>query len=210
MEERFIYIILTATQTRFARCIRYFGGLTYNHASVALDSELTKMYSFARPQQYSFFKGKLVRETLDRFTLGNRYKVPSMVFRIPVTEKQFHHIRHIIHKIYEDPEFMYNLLSVLSYPVTKGFSTYKAFSCTEFTGYILKYVGFPLSEKLWQYRPDDFIDILEDYSVFKGNLADYMTVKTKSKHYFMSVSLYLFFSNLKAALRIIGRTTVFR
>lgn len=206
MDQKAIYIVLTTTRTKFAGCIRFFGGTKYNHASVSLDPELTKMYSFARPQQYSFFKGRLVRETLDRFTLGGRYRVPCVVFRIPVTDKQYIRVSGAMRRIYKDPEYMYNLLSVLSYPVTRGFSTYKAFSCIEFTAYILKYLGIPLSDKLWEYKPDDLLDILADFAVFKGDLAEYMTVKTKSRDYFCPVSPYMFFSNLKAAVKIILRT----
>jgi hypothetical protein len=210
MRDKAIYIVLTATQTNFARCIRYFGRTKYNHASVSLDEGLTRMYSFARPQKYSFFKGRCVRETLDRFTMREGRSVPAVIFRIPVTAYEHRRIKKFIRRIYNDKEYMYNLISVISYPLTHGFPTYKALSCTEFTSLVLKKMGFPMPYKPWSYKPDDLISILGEYTIYKGDLSDYMTDEIKSRNFFEEISFDMFISNLTAAARIILRTAINR
>lgn len=201
-----IYIVISKTQTKFARCIRRIGHLEYNHSALGLDADLNEFYAFSRPQHRAIFLGRLVRETLDRYTLNKKRPVPVVVFRLPISFEQHEYLHKTIQKISCDPEYMYNLFSVLMFPFTHGFATYKAYNCTEFVAHMLKELNFPLHKPAYQYRPDDFMKILEEYIIFTGDIRDYMRCTAKDEQYFEPYNLQMMCQNFIALLRIIKRT----
>lgn len=206
MSIQYIYIVISRTQTRFARCIRLFGGIKYNHTAISLDQELQEMYAFARPQHNAIFLGRLVRETLDRYTLRKNNSVPAVVFRLPVSLEEYENVRNLIEQISGDSEYMYNLFSVLTYPVFRGFSTYKAFNCTEFAAYVLKQLNYPLELPAYRYKPDDLLEIFQEQIVYEGDLRTYMADHEKDDGYFAPFTWKLVYQNLCAMVKIAART----
>ena len=124
-----IYIVISKTCTNFGKTIRTVGRVRYNHASIALDEGLRELYSFGRQKHAALLTGKLVRENISRFTLDKVSNVDITVFKVPVTDEQYDDLTEFIRTVYEDREYLYNLFSVLTYPLTKGLSVYKAFTC---------------------------------------------------------------------------------
>ncbi|MCD8124521.1 MAG: hypothetical protein LUE23_05720 [Lachnospiraceae bacterium] len=100
--------------------IRLVGRQTYNHAAVSLDGDLEHLYAFARPQQDAIFLGHLVRESLERYTLRQSDPVPVVILRIPISQEGYDWVTRRITQMVDNTEYMYNLLSVLFYPVTGG------------------------------------------------------------------------------------------
>lgn len=193
-----IYIVISQTETGFARTIRKFGHVRYNHASIALDKELYQMYGFARTEQYGYLCARLVRETTDRFMVGATDGIPVVIFEIPVTDIQYKWVKNEINRIKEDPSYRYNLFSVLSYPVIKGFSSYKSFTCIEFVLYILQELGKDFDEPISKYTPDQFLEMFNGYICYEGDLLKYMPVYTRSDDYFNPVSFKLLKASVKA------------
>lgn len=206
MNQRYIYIVITRTQTKFAKSIRILGRMKYNHASIGLDADLKELYAFSRPSHGAIFQGRLVRETLNRYTLKKDCVVPVAVFQLPVTDEQYHHIHQYVDAVYNDPEYIYNLFCVLTYPFTHGFPIRKAFNCSEFVAHILKGNGFALKLPEYRYRPDDLTEVLKDYMIFEGDLRDYMKCKDIDETYFNHLGFVGQLQNLWALFRIIGRT----
>jgi hypothetical protein len=172
--KKYIYIVLSGTNTKFAKCIRRFGHTRYNHVSVGLDKSFSKIYSFARPEHNAIFCGKLVKETMERFTLRKNEPVPIRVFEVPVSVEDYENIVELIKTIYNDKEYIYNLFSVLSYPITKGFATYKAYTCVEFSAMIIEHLGFKLDKPIYRYKPDELIEILSEYEIYRGDIRGYV------------------------------------
>lgn len=202
----YIYIVLSRTETGVARVLRTFGGLEYNHASIALDEGLKELYAFARSEQYGILVGRLVQETTDRYLVNPRKDVPILVYRLPVTAEQKEWIRDTIYEIMEDPKYYYNFFSVLTYPVFGGFSTYKAYSCSEFVAYILEYLGFELERHLPEYRPDDLRPLLEEYLWYEGDLREYVPEYTASEDYFRPITAALVVSTVVATAILLRRS----
>ena len=100
---RNIYIIISKTPTKFGKLIRKLGHQKYNHASIALDDDLSHIYAFARKKHNAPLLGWLVRESLDRFTLRRDVSVPVIAFKIPVTDKQYEDIYNIVHEMLDNP-----------------------------------------------------------------------------------------------------------
>ena len=208
--QQYIYVMISRTQTKFGGFLRKMGRLEYNHSSLGLDANLNELYAFARPQYRGVFLGRLVRETLVRYTLKNENLVPIKIFKLPISHTELSNLREELQTIISDTEYVYNLFSVLTYPVTRGFSVYKAYNCTEFVAYILKKLNFPLEKPAHTYRPDDFSKILEQYIVFAGDIREYMQCASTDEPYFEPNSFRMFFRNLMAFFRIGIRTCFYR
>jgi hypothetical protein len=173
-----IYLVLTETPTKFGSVIRKFAKIQYNHASIAFEEDLKYLYSFGRHQHKNPLNAGLVREYPDRFTLKRHSRVNVRIFRIPVTKTQYTLGKSRILEIRHDPEgYLYNLFSVLSYPVLKGFHTYKAYSCAEFTAHMLRYMGVldEQGKQSCEYTPEELGNYFKDKLYFEGNLLDYWT-----------------------------------
>lgn len=206
MEKRCIYVVVTRTETKIAKTIRFFGKMNYNHTSIGLDSDLKEMYAFARTQYHTAFKGRLVHESLDRYTLNKNRLVPTEVFEIEVSDEQYETIQKTITQVLKDPEYIYNLFSVISYPITGGFATPKSFHCTEFVIHLLQTIGYPLDKPAYQYRPDDLANALHPHLIFKGDLKDYMKCKDSDESYFERFRLSMLTDNLFAVCKIFMRS----
>jgi len=189
LEEKFLYVVISKTPTKFGKAIRKVGKLKYNHSAIALDKELESLYSFARKKHKVLLTGRLVKENMIRYTLNRTDTVDSVIFRIPVTEKQYDMVQNIIFDVKNDKEYIYNLISVLTYPITNGLSIYKAFSCIEFVMYVLKKIGFEISHPICSYRPDDLLSIFPEYIYFQGNLLDYKHPNNDSSDYFAPLNI---------------------
>ena len=149
---------------------------------------MTELYAFARPKHSAVLLGKLVRESVFRYTLGKHPCVNVMIFRIPVTDEQFAWVKDTILRIMNSREYIYNLFSVLSTPLTGGFATYKAFSCIEFVMFLLQGLGYPMDKPLYRYRPDDLVRLLSDTVCYRGNLLEYKQDDTVDTNYYRHMS----------------------
>ena len=206
---KYLYIMISQTQTGYARLIRKVGKVHFNHASISLDEGLQQMYAFARTEQYGYLTASLVHETTDRYLVNSQSGVPIKLFRIPVTDEQYDSAKARIMEILSDPEYKYNLMSVLTFPVLKGFSTYKSYSCIEFVMHVLEQaVGMKIDKPVYRYKPDDLELFLKDYEYYEGNLLDYSSEYTKSEGYFNGVSLKLVRKSASSFLSIAYRTAV--
>lgn len=58
-----IFIVITQTGTMLSRILKRITGAEYNHASLSLSRDLTRMYSFGRRHPYNPFWGGFVIES---------------------------------------------------------------------------------------------------------------------------------------------------
>ncbi len=206
MKNFFIYIVLSRTETRFARTLRRFGGLNYNHAAISFDPALEELYAFARTEQYGYLTARLIRETTDRYLINAQSGIPILVYKVPVTEEQWNWVRTTVDEILADPQYRYNLFSVLTYPIFRGFQTYKAFSCVEFVAYILEHLGYELGIPIYRCKPDDLQVLLAEYLCFDGNILEYIPKPTINNNYFRPVTIALVSGTLMATAVILRRS----
>ncbi len=178
-----VYIVLSQTMTKFGRAIRRVGRMKYNHTAIVLDDDFDEWYSFARRHHRAVLTGGLVKETIQRYTLKQDCVIESAVFRIPLSDQKYEELERSINAISNDKEYIYNLLSVLTYPLLHGFKTYKAFTCAEFVAYLLSNAGFMFDEVLCSYKPDDIGRFLQQYLIYEGDLVDYVADKNNDKNY---------------------------
>lgn len=201
--QQFIYIIISRTPTRFGGLVRKFAKQTYNHASIALDEDLTHIYAFARKKHNAPLLGGLVRESLDRFTLRRDQSVPVQVFKIPVTEEQYNHISSLIQEMLYNKKYVYNLFSVFLYPIFKGFTVKNAFSCIEFVVYMLQSIGLLTDKQACKYKPDDLMSELKGYLYKDTDIRQCTKYNPKHNHYFDRFQFRTIPASIAAVFRII-------
>lgn len=199
--DHFVYIMISQTHTGFAMALRRVGGLHYNHASIALDDRLNHLYSFARPNYRTPMLARLNRESVSRYTLLRERFVDVVIFRLPVTQAQYEWARAAIRQVEQDEEYLYNLFSVLTHPLTGGFCTYKSFSCIEFVMYLLQGMGIKLDQPLYRYKPGDLLTLFPQHLHFQGNLLDYCP-EGEDPDYFAPVSTHVV---MLSSVRVLGQ-----
>ncbi len=206
MSTKYIYVVLSQTQTKFAKIIRLFGKVQYNHAAISLDGELNSIYAYARPQHNAVLLARLVKESLERYTLRGKAAVPVVVIRVPVTEEQYKWVEDTLGLMYNNPEYMYNLFSVLTYPITKGFAVENTFTCIEFVSYILQKLGYLTEKECYQYKPDDLLSPLEALIFYRGDIRGCMKNNPGDGSYFAPFTIALFVKSIKEFSRLLVRT----
>lgn len=171
-QAKYVYVILTQTSTYFASTIRRIMRRKYNHASISFCSDLSEVYAFGRYRHKAPILAGLIHEYPDRMSLRKKDNVPCLIYKIPVTQVNYQKGLDKISEITNDSDgYLYNLFSVLTYPLTKGFRTYKAFSCSEFVAYMLNHMEVEGIEKqTYRYTPWGLSEILEKYKCYEGDL----------------------------------------
>lgn len=202
----YIYFMVSKTPTRFGGLIRKVGKSKYNHSSIGLDEELKELYGFARTQHNIIFLGGLMLENMDRYTLRKSDYVDVVIFKVPVTLEQYTWVKETVNRVHHDEEYMYNLFSVLSYPITHGFETYKAYTCVEFVMHILEYLGYQPPYPAYRCKPDDLLILLKDYIFYQGNLLDYCKRDDFDNDYFAPMNFLILKKNILSFAEITRRS----
>lgn len=193
-ENRYVYIVLSQTPTRFGSVIRKIIKEHFNHVSIAFDESLVELYSFGRYQHKVPLVAGLIREYPERFSLLKKAFINARIYKIPVSQAQYIRGRRRIRQITKDKDgYLYNLFSVISFPVLGGFSTFKAYSCVEFVAHVLRYMHIPLDDNRPEYSftPEAIALSLDQYLEYEGNLLDYCNRTSSETEHFLENPNYL-------------------
>lgn len=104
-----VYIVFSSTPFRMGKLVRQLTGDKYNHISISLDRELTRMYSFARRYYKMPFYGGFVRESVSRYNLDGK-TTQVCICAIPVTTSQFEILETQLHTMETNKEhYLYKI-----------------------------------------------------------------------------------------------------
>ncbi|HJA24736.1 MAG TPA: hypothetical protein H9795_01600 [Candidatus Fournierella merdigallinarum] len=84
-----VYILLTRTDTLFARLLHGLGKHRYTHASLALDRDLGRLYSFARRYEPFMLPGGFIRENIHAGVFGRCGGADSLLLELPVSRESY-------------------------------------------------------------------------------------------------------------------------
>lgn len=190
----YVFVVLSQTPSGFGRVIRRIAGLKYNHASIAFDESLNELYSFGRIKNRVPILAGFVKEYPERFSLGQAKCVDIVIYKIPVSRQQLEEGKCKVQEIASEKEvYMYNLLSVVTFPLLHGFYTYKAFSCSEFVAYVLQHMNVLTNKekKAFKYTPEDIMNEVIGEVHYKGNLLTYCNVTSEEAQIFFEKPEYV-------------------
>ncbi len=171
MENRYVYIVLSSTPNRMGRMIRKATGEAYNHASIALDENLSRMYSFARRYYATPLYGGFVKESLSRFHQEGQ---PSeiQVYKLPVSDEKYTALEERLEIMYQDSaQYLYNHLSALSSVFHCRICAKDAYTCSEFCVQVLYELGVDVNPKQC-YSVCEIGKLLAQYQIYTGVIPE--------------------------------------
>lgn len=174
-----IYIILTYTGTIPSKVIRSFTKDEFSHVSIALDIDLTEMYSFARLRKYNFFIAGFLHEKINEGTFKRFRKTTAKIYYLEVTNEQYEKIKNKIEEIKENKEqYKFNILGLCAVSIHMRIKRERYFYCAEFVKYLLEEAGIKtnLPEIV---KPEDFKEIKGLEEIYSGLLKNYQSSKIK-------------------------------
>lgn len=133
--ERWLYVMVSRTDTRMGRMIRCFTRSEYNHVSLALEPE--HFVSFARYRSDVPLAGGYVRETPERLLFRGR-SVPVRIFRLGIREEEAGKLEALFRLAGDrDCPLIYNSLGALFTSCHIPCPIPGAYTCLDFAGAVL-------------------------------------------------------------------------
>ena len=167
MEQKYLYVLFSATPYRMGRFIRLVTGDPYNHVAIGTEEDLSNLYAFARRFYHTPFYGGFVKEHPCRY----RHKgvaADTRVYRIPLTQRQWLRLQELLSTMRAQADvYLYNHLSALLAPLHRKVRVRKAFTCAEFVVSVLSTLGFDFDPRHF-YTIGDIAERLESYHFYSG------------------------------------------
>lgn len=109
-----IFIVITQTGTMLSRILKRITGAEYNHASLSLSQDLTRMYSFGRRHPYNPFWGGFVIESPHAGTFRRFSDTTAIILAVEITEERYAALEATLEAMWAQREqFSYNLGGLL-------------------------------------------------------------------------------------------------
>ena len=167
--DSYIYVCFMATMTTIAKISRRISGCDYTHISIAFDEKLEDFVSFSRRSANTPLDAGIVWERKGDYVVPGQAAYRTKIYRIPVSREKLEQIRGLIREYEQDPEYMFNIFSMVTMTVFHGFSIYKTENCMSFVGKILEMTGaVTFSKPYYKYLPEEFIRLLSGYEYYDG------------------------------------------
>ena len=155
-----IYIILTHTGTGLSNIIKSYTKDEFSHISIALDADLTQMYSFGRLNPYNPFWGGFVHEELNKGTYKRFKKTRANVYSFFIEDEQYEKIKQRINYFNTNKEkYRFNVIGLFFVSINKQVRRKNSFYCAEFVRHILRFSGIKTNHLPDIIRPENFKDL---------------------------------------------------
>ncbi len=171
---KYIYLFLTRTGTWVASVIGAVTGSRYAHASIALDRELTEMYSFARRSIHNPLNSGFEKENIHTGIFAHFGHCQSGLYRIGVPDEVHASIGRQLHTMFRRKyEFRYNFLGLISCAFGVPYNPPTRFTCSQFVSWLLASSGaVRLPKDIGLMKPDDLASLPDAEMVYSGAIAD--------------------------------------
>lgn len=169
-----LYVVISETGTGPSRFLQYFTKDRYVHASLALNEELTEMYSFARRWRYYPFWCGFIKECINKGTYERFKDTRIAVIKLPVSDEVYADITAELYSIYPHRKwFRYNYIGVFLAHFGKVLHRKKCFYCSEFIQKVLSEHGVGVEKEEVPVKPVDFLQLRNGKVVFEGLMREY-------------------------------------
>lgn len=171
-----IYIVVSQTGTVVSRLIRILTKAQYNHASISLDSELTRMYSFGRIFTHNPVLAGFVKENPKKGVFKKCKNTKIKIMRIDVSPEVYESTEALLEDMYRNRrKYHYNYIGLLTAYWEKPFHIGNNFYCSEFVKEVLIRENIVDAKDFDEVvKPIDFLEIKDRQDVYEGYLKDYV------------------------------------
>lgn len=156
-----IYILLTRTNTVLARLVRKTTHSSYSHATLSLDNNFDRMYSFSRKYTNYPFIGRFMHEKLDS-KLFKKYDYSfCLVYTALIQDSEYNEIENYVESIKNSKKvWRFNDIGLFSCWFNKPWKRPYKRCCSQFVGECLGNVhDLVLPRDPMAMRPTDFMNI---------------------------------------------------
>lgn len=148
-----LHIIFSKTDTFVGSCIRHILGGEYNHCSIALDGDLTRLYSFSRIYRPLWFTGYFCIEDTSHF-------LDYDMVTIHITDSEYEKITAFLNTLGHSFA-IYNYLAAVALVFGRSVPIATSYTCSTFTARVLTLLDQKVLTKCWSvYTPMDLYRLL--------------------------------------------------
>lgn len=177
-----IYLFLTCSTSIPSRLIRLFTHDPFTHVSIAFDSGLTVMYSFARRYARLPLPAGLIEESIDRGFYKNQGDIPCAVLRLDVPDSIYYRAeKRVCNMLKRKSAYHYSIIGLLMCRSGIPLELPNQYFCSQFVGTILRESGaLKLPKPASLMHPSDFCNIRELKLLYYGNLSELRALRQLS------------------------------
>ncbi len=174
MKNKKVYLVLTQTYSGIARTIKAITKKKYSHASLSLDKDCNKMYSFGRKYKYFPFYGVFKKEDLNKGLFKNK-NAKIAIYEIDVKEDQYNGIVNKI-QVIKERNRGYNIIGLLfAYFRIKLYRN--KYFCSEFVYEVLSSSKVKVyDKKKIRFQPEELVE-KNFKKIFEGTIKDFLEYK---------------------------------
>lgn len=170
-----IYLLLSNTGTLTNQAIKAVTSAPYNHASLSLDKNMKRLYSFGRRKPTNPFWGGFVQEDFVQGTFSWYPYATCAVYQLKLFKRKFQKLERLLKTFAKNYKtYFYNYLGLLGVPANQPIHVKASYFCSQFVAEVLKRSGSNLFEKPSALvTPDDFRHHHELQLIYEGPLYEY-------------------------------------
>lgn len=174
-QQKYIYIVVSKTNTVLGRLIQHCLRVQYNHCSIALEIGLEHFYSFGRKEVYNMFRAGFVTESKNDGFFKEHSTAEIAVMQIPVTQEQWEVITQEIDEFNrQKKDFKYSLLGLIFCYLGIAKKRDHKYFCSQFVAEILENANTKLVDKpSTLVKPHDFLGTTQGHIIYRGEIGDY-------------------------------------
>ena len=171
---REIYILLTNSHTLISKLIYLVTKAEYTHAALAMDKDLTMLYSFGRKFKYSMVPSGFVREGVTHGVMGDSENMKCALYTIHISEKSYqklaNRLRHMEAKRHV---YRFNYLGLPLCHFGRRSGSKNVFFCSQFVSHVLQKAGAIEHHKHPSLtKPVDFTKLKSAKKIFEGEIRE--------------------------------------
>lgn len=204
MEQKFVYVVFSATPYKMGTLIRKTTGQVYNHVSISLHETFSPMYSFARRYYRTPLYGGFVCESPARFFVKGKV-TEICACKLPVTQQQYETLEAMLAMMLKDADrYLYNHLSAMGTLVRRPIKAADAYTCVEFCVSILKALDIDVDPKKY-YTTGDILNLLRRFVVYTGPMPT--VEEADSAYYAKKPTPHPVLTTLRDILKLVPRVS---
>lgn len=178
-DTRYLYVMISQTDTGIAQVIRTVSRYPYNHVSMTLDPSLRNWCSFARYHRNAPFYSGFIKEPVERF-LADSGDAQVRIFRLEIPKERARRIEQLFLQAgRKETRLIYNYFDAMASVLNRKIAIAGSYTCLSFACAVLGR----------QYRHiEDLNNALQPHLYYEGSLAQLVPDSgSREDAYFQSI-----------------------
>ena len=169
-----IYILLTKSTTICSKVVYMATKSEYTHASISLDKNFDKLYTFSRRYKHLLLPAGFVVESAYDGIMGDSDNMNCAVYELSISNDSYRKlVRMFRHMDYHKKKYRYSILGLPMCFFKKRYKRKGYYFCSQFVHHALTESGAIKDETCSSlFRPMDFRTLPEAKEIFKGNIKE--------------------------------------